>query len=97
MPNAFWLAFMKRSEMLKFFEKINTPFDMQLIVVDVQDTESAELFEVYRVSRRRPLRTPRLGQWNREKGLEMPKEIVYCRRHDLEGIVLKTGSTEVSQ
>lgn len=52
------------------------------------------MYEIYRVTPDRPLRHPVYGFWSPDS-YSVPKDIIYNRRSDLEGMVFRTGSTQV--
>lgn len=68
---------------------------MEIIVARIKNRNLVELHEVYRVDKGFPTRVKYYGYWTPENGLVASKETLYDRRFDLEGKILKTGSTEV--
>lgn len=90
------MLFLDSSNTLEeFFAYIIVPFDCEFIVVQQRDGHVI-LTEVYRVSATYPLQTLALGKWTAERGLVVPTVGFYKRRNNLEGLVLKTGTVQVS-
>ncbi|KAL0269319.1 UNVERIFIED_CONTAM: hypothetical protein PYX00_007100 [Menopon gallinae] len=90
----YWLIFIKdRTEMEDFFRDVITPFDLRMVVAETKYDDRIDFFEVYRVLQDRPLRTPHFGSWRLGEGYKLGSRNIYERRQNLEGIVLKTGST----
>lgn len=71
------------------------PFDIQLIVSVIESEDSVKLYEVYRVNETFPTRVVDYGNWTEQNGLKAAEGLVYLRRSDLEGVVVKLGSIEV--
>lgn len=78
-----------------FFRGVITPFHLRMIVAETKYEDHMDFFEVYRVHQDKPLRTPYLGYWNIGEGYKVTDRNMFERRRNLEGIVLKTGSTDV--
>lgn len=92
--NSVWFVFLN-SSIADFFKEIHLSFDIQLIAGKIADQETVDLFEVYRVDKGFPTRVKVFGKWTAESGLNAVKGLLYSRRSDLEGKVLRTGSAEV--
>jgi len=53
------------------------------------------LTELYRVSPTYPLQSYQFGNWTAERGLSVSTVGFYKRRNNLQGLVMKTGTSEV--
>jgi hypothetical protein len=92
-----WLLFLDTNTSLEqFFTDINIPFDCQFLVAQPHGDHVVVLTEVYRVSPTLPLQTYRFGNWTAGGGLTWPTQGLYRRRNNLQGLTLKTGTTDVS-
>jgi hypothetical protein len=92
-----WLLFLDTNTSLEqFFTDINIPFDCQFLVAQPQVDHVVVLTEVYHVSPTFPLQTYHFGNWTSGGGLTWPTQGLYSRRNNLQGLVLKTGTTDVS-
>jgi len=77
-----------------WFDDINIPFSSLFVVGHVFNDSHVDLFELYRVTADRPLRSPVFGFWS-PFSFYIPNAIIYNRRYDLEGMLFRTGSTQV--
>jgi hypothetical protein len=64
-------------------------------VAQPQSDHVVVLTEVYHVSPTLPLQTYRFGNWTAGGGLTWPSQSLYCRRHNLQGIVLRVAVNNV--
>lgn len=81
----------------EFFKTTALPFDTHLLTVtEVEDNNYRVIREVYRVTPTSPVITITLGTWSLARGLNIPLTSIYRRRQGLHGLVIRTGSLEVS-
>jgi hypothetical protein len=96
LADAKWLLFLERDFRLEnFFLGIDIPFDCEMVVAQPGNSHEFVLTEVYRVSPSLPLQTHRLDNCTVGGAVSWPWQHFYGRRNKLQGLVLKTGVTEV--
>jgi hypothetical protein len=91
-----WLLFLTEGNVDNFFADINIPFNCEFLVAR-PTKNSVALFEVYRVAHGKPLNDIYFGRWTLMSGLVSQKTSLYLRRFDLQGIVIKAVTADVSQ
>lgn len=89
-----WLLFLDL-DIAEYFRNAHLPFDIQLIVARIINEDFIEFYEVYRVNPTFPIRVVSYGKWTKDGGLDVAQGVLYNRRSDLEGVVVKIGSIEV--
>jgi hypothetical protein len=96
LARAKWLLFLTEGNVDNFFADINVPFNCEFLVARLTKA-SVSLFEVYRVAHEKPLNDIYFGRWTLMSGLVSVKASIYLRRSDLQGIVIKAVTADVSQ
>lgn len=91
-----WLLFLTEGNVDNFFADINIPFNCEFLVAR-PTRNSVALFEVYRVAQGKPLNDIYFGRWTLMSGLVKEKASLYQRRSDLQGIVIRAVTADVSQ
>lgn len=97
MAGPVWLIFLdSHTKIEQFLKDGNLPFDVDLIIAQLVNNETAVLHEAYRASLDRPVRVLPFGNWSEDNGLISPNHIsLYYRRNNFEGVVFKVATSEV--
>ena len=97
MRGSIWVIFLHRNQNpSKFLEKVNTPFNTDLILARMINTEMMLLDEAYRVEEKYPLRIFNYGSYANGK-LTFPTFFsLYSRRYDMEGYPVRLSTRDVS-
>ncbi|PSN44038.1 Ionotropic receptor 148 [Blattella germanica] len=85
-----WLVLLERGTTLEnVFDKVNVPFNLELLVAQPQGSHLVALTEVYRVESGGPLQTIHFGSWTRLEGVVGPKTSFYGRRSNFQGLTFR--------
>ena len=97
MKGSIWLVFLgRKKDPRQFLEKVNTPFNANIILAKIVNTTAVNFQEAYRVEDKYPLRILEYGSFINGV-VTFPKFLsLYSRRHDLEGFPVRVSTKDVS-
>ena len=97
-PKSLWLVDMTDmseplADIFKKLEALEAEFDNEIILFKVNNSSFIELWEVYKISHRMPMKLANEGYWSEHSGVRFENENHrHQRLRDLQGLHLKLGS-----
>nr|CAD7201097.1 unnamed protein product [Timema douglasi] len=88
-----WVMFHEPTVKLdELFSDLPLPFNYEFLVASPSPGDLVVLKEVYRVEHSLPLTVSRFGSWGRGVGFLGPKNSLYERRNDFQGLLFRTAN-----
>nr|CAD7596888.1 unnamed protein product [Timema genevievae] len=92
-----WVMFHEPTVKLdELFGDLPLPFNYEFLVASPSPGDLIVLKEVYRVEHSFPLTVSRFGSWGRGVGFLGPKNSLYERRNDFQGLLFRTANLNLS-
>lgn len=89
LPRFIWIMFDDLSDLQALrMTRFYIPYNCQFLLIIKMNDFNYEIYEIYNIKGNKRKFNTKIGDWSRDRGLNMAKENFYLRRLNMEGLTL---------